>query len=118
MERASNIKASIDDLAAAIELAKEGDDDYLGEAEQILGKVQDEIGAMEVQSLLGGELDPVDAVLTINAGAGGTESCDWASMLFRMYMRYAERKGWQTEIFDLQDGDEAGIKSVTVGVTG
>lgn len=59
-----------------------------------------------------------DAVLTINAGAGGTESCDWASMLMRMYLRFAERMNWRTEIFDLQDGDEAGVKSVTLEVSG
>jgi peptide chain release factor 2 len=73
---------------------------------------------LEIQSLLGGEVDQNDAILTINSGAGGTESCDWASMLFRMYLRYAERKGWETEVHDLQDGDEAGIKSATIEIRG
>lgn len=73
---------------------------------------------MEVESLLGDELDPNAAVLTINAGAGGTESCDWASMLMRMYTRFAERKGWKTTLIDVQDGDEAGIKSATIEFDG
>lgn len=84
----------------------------------MLAELDSELAALEVQSLLGGELDGHDAVLTINAGAGGTESCDWASMLYRMYLRYAEKQGWEVEIFDLQDGDEAGIKNVTLGVSG
>ena len=71
-----------------------------------------------MQSLLGGELDLNDAVVTINSGAGGTESQDWASILFRMYLRFAERKGWATEIFDILDGEEAGIKNVTFTVSG
>jgi peptide chain release factor 2 len=95
-----------------------GDDDYRAVAEQLLGRATTEITAMEVQSLLGGELDGNDAVVTINAGAGGTESCDWASMLLRQYLRYAERKGWTTEIHDILDGEEAGIKNATFTVSG
>ncbi|MEI8148288.1 MAG: peptide chain release factor 2, partial [Actinomycetes bacterium] len=74
--------------------------------------------ALETQTLLGGELDGNDALVTINAGAGGTESCDWASILMRMYLRYAERQGWETEIFDILDGEEAGIKNTTFEVRG
>lgn len=68
--------------------------------------------------MLSDELDTNNALMTINAGAGGTESCDWASMIMRMYLRYAESKGWDIEIHDFQDGDEAGIKSCTVEITG
>jgi peptide chain release factor 2 len=118
IERAGNMKSSIEDLEAAIELAKEGDEDYMEESVQLLAAVKAELQIMEVQSLLGGELDTADAVMTINAGAGGTESCDWANMLFRMYLRFAERKGWTSEIYDLQDGEEAGIKNVSVGISG
>jgi peptide chain release factor 2 len=90
----------------------------LNEAEQLLTALKKELQVLEVQSLLGGELDGNDAVVTINAGAGGTESCDWAAMIFRMYARFAERHGWTSEIHDMQDGDEAGIKSVTMEVSG
>jgi peptide chain release factor 2 len=73
---------------------------------------------MEFQRMLGGESDHMSAVLTINSGAGGTDSQDWAQMLLRMYVRWAERKGFKTEIVDYQDGDEAGIKSATVIIEG
>jgi peptide chain release factor 2 len=76
------------------------------------------LSELEIENILGGELDSNDAIVTINSGAGGTESCDWASMLFRMYLRFAERKGWETEIFDVQDGDGAGIKSAVFQVKG
>lgn len=105
-------------MEAALELAQAGDEDYASEAVQLVQGVESELNALELQSLLGEELDSNSAVVTINSGAGGTESCDWASMLFRMYLRYAEKKGWQTEIIDLMEGDEAGIKSATIEVNG
>lgn len=106
------------DLATALEFAKGGDDSFLAEGEAIITPMDAELRAMEVQSLLGGELDLNDAVLTINAGAGGTESCDWAQMLLRMYLRCAERHGWTAEILDSLAGEGAGIKSATVQLTG
>ncbi len=118
LEQAQNLVSTREDLEAAIELATEGDEEYLQEAVNLLESLEKELETLEIQSLLGDELDPNDCLITINAGAGGTESCDWASMLFRMYLRYAERKGWKTEIFDILDGDEAGIKSVTFQVEG
>lgn len=108
----------VDDLAAALEFAQAGEEEYHNEAVTILGKLQRELTILETQSLLGGELDINPAVVTINAGAGGTESCDWAQMLFRMYLRFAERKGWKTEIYDYLAGETAGIKNVTFEVTG
>jgi peptide chain release factor 2 len=107
-----------DDLDVALEMAEAGDDETLNEAQSILADVHKELAALEVQSLLGGELDGNDAFVTINSGAGGTESCDWANILFRMYLRFAERKGWTTEIQDILDGEEAGIKNVTFTVSG
>jgi peptide chain release factor 2 len=80
--------------------------------------LKEQVGLLETQSLLSGEQDMSAAILTINAGAGGTESCDWASMLFRMFLRYAERKGWSVEIHDVLGGETAGIKNATVEVTG
>ncbi len=112
------MSATRDDLQAALELAAEGDDDYLAEANTLYAAMRNELSVLEVQSLLNGELDMNDAVVTINAGAGGTESMDWSSILFRMYLRYAERKGWETEIHDYLAGEEAGIKNVTFVVTG
>lgn len=98
-------------------MAGEGSE-FMNEAETVLQEFQKLLSDLEVQSLLNGELDGNDAILTFNSGAGGTESCDWCSMLMRMYLRYCERKGWQTEIIEIQEGEEAGIKSVTIQVSG
>lgn len=118
LQRATRLRATRDDLEVALEMAAESDDAALAEANELYTALQAELKSMEVQSLLGGEVDVNDAILTINAGAGGTESCDWAQMLLRMYLRYAERKGWTTEVYDMLDGDQAGIKSVTLAVSG
>lgn len=117
IERSLALKAKQDDLEAAIELADEGVE-FQEEAAILLESVTTELDTLEVQSLLNGELDTNDCLMTINAGAGGTESCDWASMVLRMYLRFAERKSWTTEIHDLQEGDEAGVKSVTLEIKG
>ncbi len=77
-----------------------------------------ELRQLEIQSLLTDPLDRSPALVTINAGAGGTESCDWASMLLRMYLRFCERRAWSTELHDVQEGEEAGIKSATFEVNG
>ncbi len=118
VNRAKLLTATKEDLKAALELADEGGEEYIEESVRLLESLEKELQALEIQSLLGGEVDGNDAILTINSGAGGTESCDWASMLFRMYLRYAERKGWEAEILDVQDGEEAGIKSATIEVRG
>jgi peptide chain release factor 2 len=112
------LKGALEDLEAAIELAEAGDDDYLAEAETVLATIKKDLAAVESQSLLSGELDSNSAIVSINAGAGGTESCDWAQMLLRMYLRYAERHGWKTEIYDILDGDSAGIRNATFEVDG
>ncbi len=88
------------------------------EVEKEFAIVQKELESFELQMLLSGEFDKNNAFVTIHAGAGGTESCDWADMLFRMYQRWIERNGFKSQIIDIQEGDEAGIKSVTVLVTG
>jgi len=82
------------------------------------GKAKVLIKQMEFQRMLGGEADPNNAIVNINAGAGGTESMDWASMLLRMYTRFCERKGWKIEPLDMQAGEEAGIKSASISVSG
>lgn len=117
LDHASKLKSLRDDLEAALELAPEGDE-FIEEAISLLSELEKLLDSLEVESLLGEELDTNNAVLTINAGAGGTESCDWANMLMRMYLRFGERKGWSTNLIDLQEGDEAGIKSATIEFEG
>ncbi len=118
----NNFKAlddrSRDDLEM-IELAEsEGDEALVNEAEADLKRVAEQLKKLEIESLLSGEADANDCFLEIHSGAGGTESQDWALMLYRMYLRWAERSGYKTEILDEQDGEEAGIKSATIKISG
>lgn len=106
-----------EELQTALDLARE-DSSFLGEAERLFPQLQLGVQALEIQSLLTDPLDASAVLLTINSGAGGTESCDWAAMLLRMYLRFCEQKEWKAEIHDIQPGEEAGIKSVTVEITG
>lgn len=117
------IESAIDDVDVLAELAGTEDDpaqaeQAMREAESALGNAEKVFRSAEVRSLLNGELDANNAYLTLHAGAGGTESCDWAEMLLRMYRRYCERRGYAVDIMDLQSGEEAGIKSVTLRVSG
>jgi peptide chain release factor 2 len=106
-----------DDVEAYFELAKEGED-----VEAELDKAIHEIDAfaeqLDSKTMLSQETDPLNAIVTVHPGAGGTESQDWAEMLMRMYLRWAERQGFKTEINEIQDGDEAGIKSATFTISG
>lgn len=102
----------------ALELAQLDDESIRGELEQETTHLEDTIARLEIQILLGGKFDRGNALLSINAGAGGTDSQDWAAMLQRMYLRWCERRGYTTEILDLTEGEEAGIKSVTMAVNG
>ncbi|MGH9267847.1 MAG: peptide chain release factor 2 [Acidimicrobiales bacterium] len=97
---------------------EESDRSAYEEAAGTLDEVEAELAELEVRTLLSGEHDEADAVAGVHAGAGGTESCDWAEMLLRMYLRWAERRGFGAEVLDLQPGDEAGIKSATFTVKG
>ena len=90
----------------------------LTEVGEMLEKAEESFGRLELQSLLTGPLDHCNAYLSLHAGAGGTESCDWASMLYRMYQRYCERVGYEVELVDIAPGDEAGLTSVTFNVKG
>ena len=107
----------LSDLDTFFELAREGED-VSGELRQELERLQGEVDRLETRTLLGGENDARNAIVTIHPGAGGTESQDWAQMLLRMYLRWAERQGFKTALNDLQVGEEAGIKSATFTVTG
>jgi peptide chain release factor 2 len=112
------IAAGLADAEVMLELAEAGEEEALSEADSELAKVERGFRSLEMQSLLGGEFDGSNAYLTLHAGAGGTESCDWADMLYRMYTRYAERKEFKVQILDYQAGDEAGIKSVSLLISG
>ncbi len=113
------LNAEAGDLAVAHELLDEGEDpELLAETEARTEKLEGEVRAMEFHKMLSGEHDQSDAILDINAGAGGTEAQDWAEMLLRMYMRWGEAKGYAVELMDRLDGDEAGIKSATISLSG
>ncbi|MCD7745083.1 MAG: peptide chain release factor 2 [Lachnospiraceae bacterium] len=97
---------------------EENDASVLPEIQEMLDEFQKTLDDIRIKTLLSGEYDEDNAIVTLHAGAGGTESCDWASMLYRMYTRWAEKKGYQLEVLDFLDGEEAGIKSVTFQVNG
>ena len=102
-----------------VELYNESDDESLWEELQnSIESLEKEMNEWEVKMTLSGEYDSYDAILTVNAGAGGTDAQDWAQMLLRMYTRWAESKSWKVELLDKSDGDEAGIKSATIKVSG
>src|SRR3989338_7581713 len=106
-------------IEAMLELAADGEaPELLEEAKGELKKVESALEAMEFQRMLSGPQDKSGAILTINAGAGGTEACDWASMLVRMYQRWAEKKGYSHEIVDFTEGEGAGFRSVTMTIGG
>lgn len=111
--------ATLDDAEVALELAEDDDDEsMLDEATELLAQIQKAVDDLQLQRMLGGKHDAGDAIVSINAGAGGTDSQDWADMLLRMYLRYCEKRSWRSEITDLQPGEEAGIKSATFTVGG
>ncbi len=114
------LQKKVEDLNALFELADESDDDpeLAAELAAETEKLRRHLDKIEIESFLNGPLDANNAIVTIHAGAGGTESCDWAEMLFRMYLRWAERRGYSVEIEDVQDGEEAGVSKVTFRVIG
>ena len=113
------LEASVRDNIELIEMGEaEGDSSIVDEAEQGIREIMSEVQKRQVESLLSGEADKNDTYLEIHAGAGGTESQDWASMLLRMYTRWAERKGMKVELLEYHDGEEAGIKSATLLIKG
>lgn len=115
LEKLSHWSQTIEDAQVAIELA---DKDLIEISYEEIQKQEKELEKFELQQMLSGEYDSADAILTINSGAGGTDAQDWASMLLRMYMRWAESRGWKVELLDKLDGEEAGIKSATIKISG
>ena len=113
------ITRELDDNRELITLGEaEGDDDVVREAEAALKQLLPEVQRRQLETMLSGEADANDAYLEVHAGAGGTESQDWAQMLYRMYGRWAERKGYKVELLEMHEGEEAGIKSATLRVRG
>ncbi len=115
----NSLKQGIEDGLTLIEIAGDDNDaSLIPEIEAEVVRLEQDIEELRISTLLSGEYDCNNAILKLNAGAGGTESCDWASMLMRMYTRWAEKKGFSTEIIDYLEGDEAGVKSVTMEIKG
>ena len=115
----SSLETKYDDIETLIEMGyEEADESLIPEVRSELDEFIKTLEDLRISTLLTGEFDKNNAILKLNAGAGGTESCDWASMLYRMYTRWAEKKGFSVEELDFLDGDEAGIKSVTFQVNG
>ena len=97
---------------------EENDESLVPEVQETFEAFKEDFDSLKIRTLLTGEYDRDNAIITLHAGAGGTEACDWTQMLYRMYTRWAERKGFSVEVLDLLDGDEAGIKSVTMQING
>ena len=113
------LQQQYEDIETLIEMGYEEEDaSLIPEVQEELDTFVNKLESMRIKTLLSGEYDKNNAILKLNAGAGGTESCDWAGMLYRMYTRWAERRGFSVEVLDYLDGDEAGIKSVTFQVNG
>jgi peptide chain release factor 2 len=110
---------ALEDNLGLIELGEEeGDADIVGEAEDAIRSLSGEVKARQIETMLSGEADANDTYIEVHAGAGGTESQDWASMLLRMYTRWAERRRFKVEVLEVHDGEEAGIKSATLSIKG
>ena len=119
VERADKLQESYDDIMTLIEMGNEENDESL--VPEVQKEYEDfckEFDDLRITTMLTGEHDGENAILTLHAGAGGTESCDWASMLCRMYERWADRRGFSVKVLDSLDGDEAGLKSVTLEISG
>ena len=113
------LEQQYEDIQVMIQMGyEENDSSLIPEIEEMLEQFKETLENMRMQLLLSGEYDSNNAILRLNAGAGGTESCDWCSILYRMYCRWAESKGFKAHVLDFLDGEEAGIKSVTVQIDG
>lgn len=119
VETMDGLSSQYNDILELIELGYEDNDPaIIPDIEEELASFKETFENIRIKTLLSGEYDKNNAILKLNAGAGGTESCDWCSMLYRMYTRWAERRGFSLEVIDYLDGDEAGIKSVTFQING
>lgn len=119
VDQYSKLKQGYEDVETMIEMAyEENDPEMIPEIQEMLDDFINEFDELRIATLLSGEYDKDNAILSLHAGAGGTEACDWVSMLYRMYCRWADKKGYTTEVIDYLDGEEAGIKNVTIQING
>ena len=119
LDTMKHLQGTWEDIQVLIEMAHEENDESMAEEiEKEISQFEEAFESLRIQTLLSGEYDACNAIVTLHAGAGGTESCDWTSMLYRMYTRWAERKGFSIQVLDYLDGDIAGIKNVTFEVNG
>ena len=119
VERFERLNDELEDVAILLDLAlEEEDQEELEDIARRLNTIDSEISGQEFRRMLGGDDDPLGAIVSINSGAGGTEAQDWTEMLLRMYLRWAEKRGFSNQILDIQPGEEAGIKSVTFTASG
>lgn len=119
IEQFDKLSMQYEDIETLIQMGYEEEDpDIIPEIEENFEEFKEEFEELRVSTLLSEEYDKNNAILTLHAGAGGTESCDWASMLSRMYQRFADKKGFTVEILDFLDGEEAGLKSITMQING
>ena len=115
VETYRNLEQQYEDIQVMLEMGyEESDASLIPEIQEMLDGFVSSLEAIRTRTLLSGEYDNCNAILKLNAGAGGTEAMDWCSMLWRMYQRWADKKGYSTEVLDFLDGDEAGLKSITV----
>jgi len=115
IEKVNRWETIISDAEVALEI---GDNDLIKETETSIIELEKELDKFDFEKMLSGEYDSADAILSVNAGAGGTDAQDWAEMLLRMYTRWAEKHNWKVNLLDKSEGDEAGIKSATIKITG
>ena len=119
VEITDKLKNSIEEIGMLMDMANEEDDsDMVGEIRLMMDQMKEDFERVRIKTLLSGEFDANNAIVTLHAGAGGTEACDWTAMLYRMYTRWAAAQGFEVEELDYLDGDEAGIKAVTFQVNG
>ena len=119
LDTMKHLQGTWEDIQVLIEMAhEENDESMVEEIEKEISQFEEAFESLRIQTLLSGEYDACNAIVTLHAGAGGTESCDWTSMLYRMYTRWAERTGFSIQVLDYLDGDIAGIKNVTFEVNG
>lgn len=119
VEKCAGLERGYDDIETMIEMGyEENDASLIPEIEEMFAEFEASYETIRMKTLLSGEYDGDNAIVTLHAGAGGTESCDWAAMLFRMYSKWADKRGYALEVLDSLDGEEAGIKSITFQVNG